>query len=554
MGPPMTSPLLWSLIAIQIALGAFDMVYHHELTERLAWRPSQRRELQLHGIRNLLYALLFVLFGWSEPHGIWAMVVIAVLAVEALVTLVDFIEEDRSRKLPESERVLHTLLALNYGAILALLLPVLIVWAAAATALLGAWHGYWSVFATVAALGVFPFGLRDLAAARRAPRLARAGAGALMQVLGERRTVLVTGATGFIGRRLVEALAEDGHRVIALARSPAKAASLRPPFTLVASLDQIPGDCRIDAIVNLAGEPIADGLWTKAKRRRIVESRLAMTADVVTLIARLDRTPGVLVNGSAIGWYGLRGDEALDESAATGAPCFSHALCAAWEAAANKAKRYGVRVATLRIGLVLGSEGGMLARLLTPFEFGLGGPIGSGYQWMSWIERDDLLRLIAHIIASPALEGPLNATAPQPLRNAAFTSELGRALRRPAILRVPAGLLHRLGGRMADELLLGGQRVLPAKALASGFIFRHGTLAGALSTILGVAATRSGTAAIDHVEQQHDTDPGHHFPVAFLGDPADHAPAPSDKLLPKRPHGLPPRRSAVARKSAPGAF
>ena len=155
------------------------------------------------------------------------------------------------------------------------------------------------------------------------------------------------------------------------------------------------------------------------------------------------------------------------------------------ERAAKRAERLGVRTVRLRIGLVLGTEGGLLARMLTPFEFGIGGRIGSGRQWMSWIARDDLVRLIAHIIATPELTGAVNATAPEPVRNSEFTAELGRALRRPAILPMPAAVLHRLGGDLADELLLGGQRVLPDKALASGFVFRHENLRGALASMLG---------------------------------------------------------------------
>lgn len=220
----------------------------------------------------------------------------------------------------------------------------------------------------------------------------------------------------------------------------------------------------------------------------MVESRIDTTMAVVRLIARLDRPPSVLISGSAVGWYGLWQDEALTESA-DGRACFSRELCQAWEHAAMRAVQYGVRVVRLRTGLVLGSQGGMLARLLTPFEFGLGGPIGSGTQWMSWIERDDLVRLIAHIIARPEVTGAINATAPTPVQNAAFAAELGRALHRPAMLRVPAALLRRLAGDLADELLLGGQRVLPGKALASGFVFRHRTLDGALAAILGSGAT-----------------------------------------------------------------
>ena len=482
----MISTLLWTLVAVQIALGAFDTLFHHELTERLAWRPSQRRELQLHGVRNLFYALLFLLLGWGEPGGLAAMAVLAVLAGELLITLADFVEEDRSRRLPASERVTHTLLALNYGAILTLLVPVLLAWSGRATGLEPAFHGWWSAMASVAAAGVALFGLRDLAASGRLGRTAARPAGELAGALRGRRTVLVTGATGFIGSRLVAALTGAGHEVIVLTRDPAKAAGLGGPLSVVTDLRQVASDRRVDAVVNLAGEPLSDGLWTLGKRRRILRSRLRVTRDVRRLIARLERRPEVLVSGSAIGWYGLWEDQPLDETS-PGRPCFSRRLCASWEKAAARAEGLGVRVVRLRIGLVLGTDGGMLARLLTPFEFGLGGRIGSGRQWMSWIERDDCVRLIVHAIASPALSGAVNATAPEPVRNAEFTRALGRALRRPAVLPAPGRLLHAALGDFADELLLGGQRVLPHKALASGFGFRHPQLDGALAELVGAA-------------------------------------------------------------------
>ena len=479
----MTSPVLWTLIAIQIAMGAFDTLYHHEMTERLAWRPSQRHELQLHGVRNMLYALLFLILGWLEVHGLLAMAIIVILVAEVVITLMDFVEEDMSRKLPASERINHTLLALNYGAILVLLLPVLIGWAGQPTAIRPEFYGFWSILAAVSAVGVSLFGLRDLAASRRLARLDSRSVSGLVAGLPGRQTILITGATGFIGSRLVLALTDAGHRVIALVRNPAKADALHPPITLVTSLDQIADDTHIDAIVNLAGEPIGNGLWTEAKRRKIVESRITMTKDVVRLIARLQRRPGVLVSGSAIGWYGLWQDQPLTESAKAHA-CFSHELCAAWEREAGCAADYGVRVVCLRIGLVVGTEGGFLTRMLTPFEFGLGGPMGSGKQWMSWIERDDLVRLIGHALAKPDIAGPINATAPIPVTNRKFTEELGRRLQRPALFRIPAALLHHAAGDFADELLLGGQRVIPNKALSSGFVFRHETLRSALEAIL----------------------------------------------------------------------
>jgi uncharacterized protein (TIGR01777 family) len=475
--------LLWILIAIQIVMGVFDTFYHHELTERLAWRPSQRYELQLHAVRNLMYALLFLVLGWLEVHGIFAMLIIAVLAAEIVITLMDFVEEDMSRKLPASERINHTLLAINYGAILVLLLPVLIGWAALPTGVKSAYTGWLSLIAAASAVGAALCGLRDFAASKRLARMICAPAAGLVEKLPPRQTVLVTGATGFIGSRLVASLAASGHRVIALVRNPAKAEMLPPPITLITSLDQLSDDTRIDAIVNLAGEPIGNALWTEAKRRTILDSRINMTREVVALIARLERKPAVLVSGSAIGWYGLWQDQVLTESAKSHA-CFSHELCDAWENAARPAEGHGVRVVYLRIGLVIGTEGGFITRMLTPFEFGLGGPLGSGKQWMSWIERDDLVRLIAHVIAKPELSGPINATAPIPVTNTRFTEELSRRLHRPAIFRIPAALLRRVGGDFANELLLGGQRVLPNKALSNGFKFRHETLRSAFERIL----------------------------------------------------------------------
>jgi uncharacterized protein (TIGR01777 family) len=496
----MTSPILWTLIAAQLAMGLFDILYHHEMTEGLAWRPSQRRELRLHGARNLAYAALFLVLGLFEPRGVWAMLVLAVLAGEVMITLLDFVEEDMSRKLPASERITHTLLAINYGAILALLVPVLLRWAGERSAVVPVWYDAASVLAPLAAAGVVVFGLRDFFASRRALRLVRGNAAELMRVLPERRHVLVTGATGFIGSRLVEALASAGHDVTVLARNAQKAAILHPPFRLVTALDQIADDTLIDTIINLAGEPIANGLWTRAKRRRILASRLRMTRGVVALIARLHKPPALLISGSAIGCYGAWQDECLTEFDG-GKRSFGHRVCEAWEAAAKKAQRHGVRVVALRIGLVLGSEGGMLANLLAPFEFGLGGPIGTGAQWMSWIERDDLIRLLAHVMADAQLTGPVNATAPEPVRNAAFAQELAHALHRPALLRMPAALLRRLGGEMVEELLLTGRRVLPDKAQASGFKFRHETLRSALSEVLAAAPVDQSTLGFEHAPE-----------------------------------------------------
>jgi len=476
--------LFWTLIVLQLVMGAFDILFHHELTERLSWKPSQRHELLLHAARNLIYAIVFALLGWTRPQGIFALALMIVLEAEVMITLADFVEEDRTRKLPASERVTHALLALNYGAILALLLPQLWSWAQMPSAVVPVYHGFPSVMMLVAALGVLLFGGRDLATAARLKKLACASAAGLVEGLPPGQSVLITGATGFIGGRLVEGLLAGGHRVLVLTRDPQKAAGLGAPIQIFTSLDQIEADAPIDAVINLAGEPTGAGLWTAARKRKLMASRVEMTAAVVGLIGRLKHRPAVLVNASAIGWYGLHDDEQLTEEA-DGHDCFSRDLCMAWEAEADKAAACGVRVVRLRIGLVLGTEGGVLSQFLLPFEFGVGGPIGSGRQWMSWIARDDLVRLIVHAMATPSLEGAVNGTAPAPERNGAFARALGRVLHRPAILPLPAAPLRLLGGDFAKELLLGGQRVLPAKALASGFIFRYPRLDEALRHMMG---------------------------------------------------------------------
>jgi uncharacterized protein (TIGR01777 family) len=487
----MDNPVLWTLISIQIFMGAFDTLVHHEGSERLAWRPSQKTELRLHGVRNFFYAAIFLCFGWLEPHGVYTMVLTAILAAEVLITLWDFVEEDMTRKLPWTERINHTLLALNYGAILALAAPVLWQWSLMPSALIPVSYGWWSVLSTVSALGVGLFSARDLLAAARSDRLGGPDPVGLVAALRPRLHILVTGGTGFIGQRLVDALVEGGHFVTVLTRDLRKAEGLAHPVRLITCLDQIHNAERFDAIVNLAGDPIASGLWTSRKRARIIGSRVEMTDALRALVERLDNKPACLINGSAIGWYGLRGDETLAEQASF-EPAFVHDVCERWEQAAQKLERDGVRVVLLRIGLVLGVEGGILAKLLTPFEFGGGGTMGSGRQWMSWIERDDLIRIIARAVADETLSGPVNATAPAPVRNAEFAKGLAKALHRPAFLRLPAWLLSTLLGDMGRETMLAGQRVVPAKLVAAGFRFRHPELAPMLQVITGAkeGATR----------------------------------------------------------------
>jgi uncharacterized protein (TIGR01777 family) len=235
-------------------------------------------------------------------------------------------------------------------------------------------------------------------------------------------------------------------------------------------------------------EPPVAGRWTIARRRRIVDSRLGVAGALGALFDRLDHRPAVLISGSAIGFYGIDDNTTLDETVAKGRG-FAADVCAAWEAAAIRAAGPETRVVLLRTGLVLASSGGMLGGLLPIFEFGLGGPIGAGRQMTSWIHRDDLVRLVATVAADREIRGPINATAPNPVSNRSFAAAIGHALGRPAILPLPALPLRLMLGDLADELMLGGQKVLPVKAVFHGFRFRYPRIEDAIGAIIGRSPT-----------------------------------------------------------------
>jgi uncharacterized protein (TIGR01777 family) len=286
--------------------------------------------------------------------------------------------------------------------------------------------------------------------------------------------VLLTGGTGFIGDPVARALRAAGHDVTIVSRHPGHV-----PAKSIAWDAVRPAMRETDAVVNLAGESIAGGRWTDARKRAILHSRVDATRTLVDAIADAPARPAVLVNASAIGFYGPRGDEELDESAPAGEG-FLADVCRRWEAEAFRAQPLGVRVVALRLGVVLGPEGGALASMLLPFRAGLGGPLGSGKQWMSWIHRDDVVGLVLAALASDAYAGPVNATAPVPVRNRDFTAALAKAVHRPAFFRVPGIALRLVLGEMS-EMLLTGQRVVPAAATAAGYAFRHPDLPSALA-------------------------------------------------------------------------
>ena len=296
--------------------------------------------------------------------------------------------------------------------------------------------------------------------------------------------ILLTGGTGFVGQALCAALSQRGHQLTVLSRQGEDALAVLPADSLVvASFDEIDSDQHFDAVINLAGEGIADKRWTENRKKALQDSRIGLTGELAELVARLKDKPGLLINGSAVGFYGDAGDAELDENSPAVRKDFTYLLCDAWEKAARQVGRQGVRVCLIRIGVVLDSDGGMLKRLVPLYRAGLGTQLGDGSQWMSWIHRQDLVRLILRLLDTPGVEGVYNAVAPQPVTHRRFHRALAAACRRPALLRVPAVPLKVLLGEMSI-LLLGGQRVMPRRLLQEGFEYRYPDISQALEACL----------------------------------------------------------------------
>jgi uncharacterized protein (TIGR01777 family) len=297
----------------------------------------------------------------------------------------------------------------------------------------------------------------------------------------------ITGASGFIGRHLIEKLRARGCDCVAFSRSP-KHPVKGCAETRALSPDRKPDVTGLDAIINLAGESIL-GMWTEAKKQRILDSRILTTTRLVEAMKEARRDgdgPGVLISASATGFYGDRGEEELDEQKSSGSGFLAGAT-ARWEAAAWAAESFGARVALVRIGFVMGDDGGSFPLMRTAFKLGLGGRLGSGKQWMSFVHVEDAAGLIVHLLEDEEAHGPFNAVCPQPVRNADFTRAVARALRRPAILPAPEFILKVLGE--LSRLLLDSQRVLPKRTLASGYEFRFPTLDAMLDVLNGSRKT-----------------------------------------------------------------
>lgn len=303
--------------------------------------------------------------------------------------------------------------------------------------------------------------------------------------------VAITGASGLVGSALTKLLTAAGHRVLRLVRAGSPAGPASPAADQTewdpASGPRFPEALEgLDAVVHLAGASVADGRLGPAHLARVRESRVNGTRSLARALALLRRPPRAFVVASAIGFYGSRGDEVLTEASAPGAGGLLPPVCVEWEQAADPARAVGIRVACLRLGVVLSTQGGALPKMLLPFVLGLGGPIGSGRQYWSWITLDDAARAFAHVIVSPALAGPINLVSPQPVTNAQFTRDLGQALHRPTWLPMPAFLARLALGGAADELLLASARVVPERLLADGFVFQDPQLAQALARLLSL--------------------------------------------------------------------
>lgn len=295
--------------------------------------------------------------------------------------------------------------------------------------------------------------------------------------------ILLTGGTGLIGRALCAHWQAQGHELWVWSRKTQQVAKRCSGALGIQKLEELDGTAPFDAVVNLAGAPIADRPWTQARRDVLWRSRVDLTRTLVDWMAKQPTPPRVLLSGSAVGWYGDQGEKLLDEASARGLADFGSQLCHAWEEEANRAQKLGVRVVILRTAPILAPKGGMLARLLPPFRLGLGGRIGSGQQWMPWIHIADQVALMDHLLQNESCVGVYNACAPGAVRNVEFTRALAGALKRPAVFPVPAFALRLALGEMS-VLLLGGQNLVPRRAQDAGFSWRYPNLDGALRQLL----------------------------------------------------------------------
>jgi uncharacterized protein len=489
-------PIL-GLASMQALLGGFDNIYHHEITERLPWRPTQATEQFIHSVRQVFYAGVFTSLAGVTPQGGFAYGMGALLVTELGLTLWDFVNEDQTRKLPWTERIAHTLLTLNYGAILACWTPVLYEASLLPTNIAFESYGIFTGINAICVAGVSLWSVRDWFASKRLEKFAAESLPSISLVRKNQR-FLITGGTGLLGSRLVTCLLNEGHEVTVIARNPSKAAALlcesrSSKLTIVCSLKEFPRPSEevFDVVINLAGESIAGGRWTDSRKAILRESRLNVTKDLMTFISKLSIQPRVILSGSAIGYYGVNDGSVsslTEDSSPLETSSFSHQLVKDWEETATSYRSSQTetqpRIVLLRTGVVLSRDGGALAQMLTPFEFGFGGPTGTGKQFFPWIHIDDWIQGVGQCINDETLTGPVNLTAPDQVTNAQFASTLGKTLHRPAFMPMPSFAMRLILGReLADELILNGCGILPKKLQNSGFQFTYPNLSSALEVV-----------------------------------------------------------------------
>ncbi|MDH5232860.1 MAG: TIGR01777 family oxidoreductase [Gammaproteobacteria bacterium] len=468
------------LLIVQGILGAFDTLYHHELTIALPRRVTAKKELMIHSVRAILYGVVFAAIANLEFHGVWVVAILSLILIEIGLTLWDFVVEDNSRKLPASERVLHTVLAINGGALFGLYTFQLWQWSHLPPALVGVDYGWRSMALNLFAVGVLISGVRDGIAAIKL--------GSLKKMPNPFRNlkmqrVLVTGGTGFIGETLVNQLLDAGHEVTVWVRDPIRAAYLfTSRASCVSSLMQINPCKQFDLVINLAGAPVVGPRWNASRKKLLLSSRLDTTQELINWVKQAEIKPDTWIQASAIGYYGVRDEsEQLSEDSKKGEG-FMAELCDQWESLARSVDSLGLRRITLRFGLVFG-PGGALPPLVLPHYFALGAKLGSGQQMMSWIHRQDLLKLFAEAITNHTMQGTYNAVAPDSISQSEFARAVAKKLKRPFWLTIPATPLRWLLGELA-QLFADGQYVIPKRLQTENFTFDFPTLDSALEDLI----------------------------------------------------------------------
>ncbi len=478
--------ILFSILSLQVIIGSFISLWHHELIEKLPSEINARHELALHAARELIYSIIFFGLAWYEWRGSYSIILSALFFIMLMVSLCDIIIEDKTRKLSTLERILQTILVINIGIFLAVFYPILSNWFSSNSVMKPINYGVWSWILTLYSAGTLIWSLRLIYAAMNLHILKVPEWQRKPFKKGENnnpKTYLITGATGFIGAALVRKLIENGDNIIALGRSLEK---IHYKFgSRVEGITELKHFCsnkKIDVIINLAGENLASGLWTKKRKETFLNSRAGTSKSLVEFMNSLKNKPELFVSGSAIGFYGNRQDEELTEKSSPGNDFMAN-LCLKWEEEALRAEKLGIRVVRLRTGLVLGSGGGILQPLLLATKFCAGAIMGSGKQYMSWIDIDDIIHLILFTVSNNKINGAVNATAPNPATQRDFMKKLGAQLKRPVFLWAPAFMLRLIFRDMAD-LFLNGQKTLPAKAHEHGFEFLYPELEQSFDKII----------------------------------------------------------------------